>query len=243
MIFNIIIFMCIIIVGGRLAVRITRPPSDQEGTPSRSGVSGWFMGSMDRILGRAQKKSPQEFQAWAEGLEPLGSPPVSELKQWLAASSPQDVQKLMNQATAFGSGLNFDIAWLLDQQLENDAQLKQRLEETMAFYCLAHFKATLVADELKVFMAWQAWQKNPLSKQQYEFSQNLFTKLVDEGLTPPAPSNLFLASNKLRQKHAIAAIRQVAEQKKDAFNAALKEVVLSDTKPAPAPPPQPEPVP
>ena len=206
---------------------------------SRSGVRGRFARLMDAVLGRPPKKTSREFQVWAKDLDPLGSPPMSEFKEWLAALEPEEVQTLMNQVAAFGSPFEFNLVWLLDEQLDNNTQLKQTLEETVALYCMAKFKIDLVADDIQAFVALQAWEKNPNNKKQHKFNQDLFTKLVDEGLTPPAPPNLFLASDKRRQKHAVAAIQEVAKENPDAFNAALKDVVMSDKKPATAAQPQP----
>ena len=203
--------------------------------------TAWFTEWINQIRGK-QKNSPQQFQQWAKGLEPLDTPPVTELKNWLIALDQKEMQKLMKQIELFGSIFDFDIAWLLEQQLDNNVQLKQTLNEAVAFYCLANFKANLVTDEIKAFVALQAWQKNPESKELREFSENLFAHLMEKGLLPPAPSNLYLASEEERQKHAVAVIREVAKQNPEGFNAVLKEVVAPDTEPAPAPQPPPTPV-
>ncbi len=201
-------------------------------TPYRSGASGGFMRWWDRMRGRQQKKTPKEFIAWVESLEPSGNPMVTELKNWLATLEPKEIHQLMNQVAAFGAPFDFDLVWLLDGQVHSNLQLKQALEETVVWYCLANSNINLVADDIQAFIVFQAWQKDPNNKKQQQFSQQLFAKLVDEGLAAPAPADLFLASNKRRQKHAVEAIQEAAKQHPDAFNTALKVVVLSDKQPA-----------
>ena len=211
-------------------------------TPRRTGMSGAFMRWWDRMRGVQQKKTPEDFLAWVESLEPSGSPTVTELKNWLATLEPKEIHQLMNQVADFVSPFNFDLVWLLDNQLDSNTQLKQALEETVVWYCLARSNITMVTDDIQAFIAFRTWQKDPNHKKQQQFSQQLFAKLVEEGLATSAPADLFLAPAARRQKHAVDTIHEVAKQQPDAFNAALKAVLFSDKQPTTAPTAQAVPV-
>lgn len=177
-----------------------------------------------------QNKQGEEFleqlQQWFADVEPP-QVPIEEFKGWLAARNPEEAQILTKQIASFAHDANFDLSWVTEEQLDQNPQLKEALSEVVIFYCMANFKTSQFASQIKAFVIFKRWQKKPDSPELHEFSRLLFARLIDKGLVKPAPSDLFLASEKERQKYAVAAINQSAEKAQDSFNATLEEVILS----------------
>lgn len=186
-------------------------------------------------------ESSEAFKQWLVAVEPP-QVPIQELKGWLATLDSQEGQILTKRTRSFADELNFNLSWVTEEQLAQNPQLKQALSEAVTFYCIADLKASQVASEIKAFVTFERWQKNPNSRELRKFSQQLLARLMDEELIPQAPSDLFLASEVERQEHAVAVIHEAAKSKPEAFNVILKDVVLSLEPAAQQPAPSPVPV-
>lgn len=181
-------------------------------------------------VGFWQNKQPEEpleqLQEWFANVEPP-QVPIEELKSWLATRHLQEAQRLTKDIARFTDDVNFDLSWVTEEHLERNPQLKEALSEAVIFYCIANFKASQVGLQIRAFVTFKQWQKNPSSPELREFSRLLFARLIDKGLVSPVPPELFLASEKERQKYAEAAINQSAETAQDSFNSILDSVILS----------------
>lgn len=191
-----------------------------------SGFWGFFGNKKPSVSG-------EKFQKWGTCLKPP-QVPAQDLKSWLASLPPQEAQNLTDQVVAFGVPLEFKLAWLTEQELDYNLELKQALEEVVAFYCLASFKGSQIRHDIEAFLTFQNWQENPTGKQEREFGQRLFGRLMEKGLVPPTPGDLFLGGEAERLEHAEASILEAAKKKPKAFNRTLKEVVLSFEQKEPA---------
>lgn len=203
-------------------------------------VTGVYKGWREKAGRRLRRRKrsgelSQRFQEWVAGAS------LEERKQlykslpeaaqafttWLTGLPAEEVETFSQKVSSFCSDFGFELAWLVDLQLDDDAELKQAAEEIVVLYCLAHSKATQVRGDVKAFATFQAWQDNPSEGQHKALGQKLFAKLVEQGLVSAPPSELFMASDEKRQEHVVQAIRQAAEENRPAFNAVLKEVVSS----------------
>ena len=209
------------------------PELENEKPPLTSRVTevlnGWPLFNKNKN----ENNLAQQFNEWVAGaplekrIDPL-SRSAKGMKSWLASLEAEERDIFTKQVAAFTSDLNFELGWLVDQELENDPDLKQAMEEVVALYCLANFKALLLQDELRAFIILQAWQEEPTRKEYREFNQKLFTKLVEKGFAEAAPSDLLLAGEKEREKYAVQAIRQAYQENRKAFKAIAKEMMAED---------------
>ena len=209
------------------------PELENEKPPLTSRVTevlnGWPLFNKNKN----ENNLAQQFNEWVAGaplekrIDPL-SRSAKGMKSWLASLEAEERDIFTKQVAAFTSDLNFELGWLVDQELENDPDLKQAMEEVVALYCLANFKALLLQDELRAFIILQAWQEEPTRKEYQEFNQKLFTKLVGKGFAEAAPSDLLLAGEKEREKYAVQAIRQAYQENRKAFKAIAKEIMAED---------------
>jgi hypothetical protein len=199
-------------VGGYYYGKSAKEPVKETAREATSRVKRWLL---KLGIGR-RKKEAQRFREWVASLP--GVPKA--FTTWLEGLSPQEAETFAQRVASFGSGLKVNLAWLLDEQMDNDPELKQEVEKAMALYCQAYWKAAVAQDDVEAFATFQAWQEAPGKHK--ELSQRLFARLAEDGLVS-APSELYLASEKERQAHAVQAIRDFAEKDRPAFNAILKE--------------------
>jgi hypothetical protein len=155
-----------------------------------------------------------------------------DIQQWLATLSEQQTHDLADQLVTFCLNLNIDPAWLVNDQLDRDARLKQAVTAIVTTYGQTLWQAVQLQPDIQTMHAWQAFDENPYGKQQQAFAQKIVVKLVEKGLTPALSPNLLLAAEPERQIYGVQAIRQAAEKQPEAFQAVLKEVVATmDTNP------------
>lgn len=218
------------------AVASVIPSVTDEENSLRSRITNVFAG----LLGNKEEDTGAKFKEWWEGLSLAQREQLyhrlpehaGALTTWLALLDVEEAKMFANQVRTFSESLNFELSWLLNEDLNNEPELKEAFEEAVSLYSLAYFRALQVEEELRLFITFRAWQENPSAKEYQELTQNLFAALVEKGLAAPAPTKLFLAENRRRQKHAESAIRQAADKDKKAFYAILKEVMAFETEEA-----------
>jgi hypothetical protein len=192
-------------------------------------TKGWLR------IGKSKKESAR-FVAWVTSLPGMDAA----FKTWLESLAPQEAGTFTQRAASFGSGLNIDLAWFLDGQIDDAPELKQMAEEAMALYCQAYWKAALIRDDAEAFATFRAWQEAP--KKHKELSRQVFARLVEAG-TVSVSHELYLAPEKDRWDHIVKAIRDFAEKDRQAAIAIVKEVLAaSSPTPIPVPAPTAEPL-
>ncbi len=181
-----------------------------------------------------KNKFPQRFKEWLIDTLTQKEPSAGSLSgpdraftTWLADLSVEEVESFSRQVANFCSGSNFELAWLVDSQLDNNPELKHIVEGAVVYFCRMQWQALLLQDDIKVLSTFWAWQTNPAKKEQQELGQQLFVKLLEKGLLSVPPPELFLAPEKERQSHMAQAIREFAVQDRQTLNATLKEIIFA----------------
>ena len=153
---------------------------------------------------------------------------------WLNGLSQKELEQFTKKVARFCESLNFNLAWLTDAQVGREPELKRAVEDTILLYSLTTWRADSVQQDVKGFLAYQAWQARP--NRHKAFGQQLLGHLIHNGVVTVSPDQ-YLASEKERKAHATAAIRKVADENRDALRVALRQVVAgAPAAPAPAPP-------
>lgn len=154
---------------------------------------------------------------------------------WLAGLSPKETTVFCDKVAHFCASLGFDLAWLVDDQLNGQPELKRAVEEAVALYSVTAWRASQVEAEVRAFMAYQQWLAHP--NKQRALGQKLYGELIQKGLVTPTP-DLYLAPEKERVAAAARAIKQIAADKPDAFTAVLRGIInpapVAATTPAPS---------
>ncbi len=156
---------------------------------------------------------------------------AAELNTWLGALSEKDLRALSGKIARYAAEFGFDLAWLWDDQLHAQPELKMALEQAVAFYCLTTWRTARVQDRARAFVAWKKWQANP--KKNVLLGQKMYSGLVQRGLVGMDPA-LYMAPEKTRRAQMNRSILQVAQEKPEAVNAIVFDIVNPQPKP-PAP--------
>ncbi len=209
----------------------------QQASKMYQGVSGKLK------LRRDKTELAKKFKEWmaSTSLHQTqlydGLPAAAEgFASWLATLSPQETEAFCDKVAHFTASLGFDLAWLVNDKLNGQPELKQAIQEAVALYSIAAWRANTVQIQVRAFLAFQQWLAKP--NQNRGLGQQLYSQLVKQGLVMTTP-DLYLAPEKERQAEAIRAIKQVAIDKPAVFNAVLYDIV--NPKPASAANPEPAP--
>jgi len=179
---------------------------------------------------------PQQFRIWVDKVESI-EPPV---KEWIHGLSEPGLQAFTEHLSGFCADMGFELAWLVEQQFDQNPELAQTVEKIVLPYCRACQQAAQAQEDLEAHKTLQAFERNPGHRKQQEFGQKLFAKLIQDGLTTASISDYLAASAKQQQQQTLQAIHDAVQKDSVGFNRALKEVIRSlatpvEAAPAPAP--------
>ncbi len=157
---------------------------------------------------------------------------------WLSTLSPQDTEEFCDKIAHYCAALGFDLAWLVDDQLNALPQLKNAVQEAVTLYSITTWRAMQVETQVQTFKAYQQWLAHPDKHRQV--GQKLYGELARQGIITPPPE-LYLATEKERDAEAVRAIKQVAAEKPDMFTNVLLGLKQPPQIAAPAAPAAPAP--
>jgi hypothetical protein len=181
----------------------------------------------DRLMRRKDPNLPGQFREWIA--KTCADDPA--VNNWVQGLSQEGLQAFTNHLSMFCHEMGFELAWVVQQQLEIQPELAQTFAQVVAHYCRACQQAAAAQDELEVYKTLQAFEHNPASKKTQAFGQKLFAKVVEAGLTSVSMSEYLIAAPKEQQQYMVQAIHEAAKTNHVVFNRLLKEVA-SDSAPA-----------
>lgn len=196
--------------------------ADPAATATPTGVLARLTQQWSQRFGRKPPMSDDPVRAWLAAV--FIENPAERL--WFASLTPEQFTLLRRELTAFCAELGFDLVWLVEQASFKPAVLEETGKTIVTHYCRAIWAAVLVQEDMKALQRYQAFLANPTSKENLALGQQLFARLVDENLAPPATPELLMAGEKERQTFVVEAIQTAAEQDDAAFSAVLKAVVM-----------------
>jgi hypothetical protein len=173
---------------------------------------------------RKQPEAQQKFRTWLT--DALTDP--SE-KAWLQALSDDEFAIFSEQLADFCSELGIDPTWLGEPSLTKDFELEQVVKDVVLNFYRARRQAVLVQQDLKAFKIYLAIEERPYSREHQSTIQQLYSRLVSEGLASAVPPGVLMATEKIRQQHMLKAIQTAADKDRKAFNLVLKAIVNDPT--------------
>lgn len=216
--FNLILLIVIISIIAYFFERRSKK-SSATNSPEKTNQ---LTGKWDNLRGRDKKVAIQQLQAWAA--KEIESEPV---KNWISGLSGKEAETFTKDVNAFCSHRNFELSWLFNDLLAEDAGLYAQCNAAVIDYCVANYKLTALNADIEVYKVYQEIVKNPNSATSREKSRQLYAKLIDKGLVSTANiSESLRAPEKEQQKLILTAIQEVSELDRPQFNAILKSVIL-----------------
>lgn len=156
----------------------------------------------------AEAETIKRFREWVT--RDLNKEP--ELQSWLLTLSEPGSALLVQHLQSFCRELNFELAWLLDQQVSMSPELNGAIRDAIIDYCQACRKAVPVQKQAKLFVQYQRLLKSPTDKAQQELSRTLYANLAKQGLTPAPEATFIVATEAERQQQTLQIIQQTATQ-------------------------------
>lgn len=172
-------------------------------------------------FGAKQAALAQRFRAWAT--EALAAD--EDLRAWLNALPPDAIIAFTQQVAEFCAEMGFELAALVDGQLDQVPTTAHKAQAIVLHYCRANWQAAGAQTDFEAFKQFLSYLRAPAQKANQQFGQNLYTKLVQKQIALPPSFDMMLASDAQRRTHTLAAIQQAATQDPQLFNSALKELI------------------
>jgi len=175
----------------------------------------------DRLMRRKDPNLPGQFREWIA--KTCADDPA--VNNWVQGLSQEGLQAFTDHLSVFCSEMGFELAWVVQQQLETQPELAQTFAQVVSHYCRACHQAAATQDDLEVYKTLQAFERNPASRKTQAFGQKLFAKVVEAGLTSVSMPEYLISAPKEQQQYMVRAIREAAKTNHAVFNRLLKEVV------------------
>jgi hypothetical protein len=193
-------------------------------------LCAWFAIAGDRYIQKRRRakttsarQKNQMFRDWAQASF-AGN---SGFQRWLAELTDEAIEALLAKLAAFCFDLGFQIDWLLEGKIAQDAALASRLQTLASQYVEACYEASQLQDDIGVFEAWRDYREHPFGKKQQALAQRLLTQLIDDGVSPAAAQSLLTRPEKERGIWVDSAVREAASKNPPGFRSALKHVLAA----------------
>lgn len=147
-----------------------------------------------------------------------------EAKKWLQTLPDNDIERLVDEISAFSDQAKIDLHWLLDGELERDENLLNAVKSVISLHIQSRFEAFQVADDIQTFGVYYNLVNDTKGKNE-DLIKTLYAKLVEKEVVPTTPPELSMASSKEGREYAMEQIKIAAGKDWSAFSAALKEVL------------------
>jgi hypothetical protein len=186
------------------------------------GASSAGADVISQIVGGWQKRSgwsarsaqdQARLRAWLNSN--LAGQPL--LQAWVAGLTDDEFNHFQQQVQASCSTMNIDLTWLNEQPLNNDPTLLTTVQRIVLLVVHAQQEAASVQTDLRAFQIYRAIELHPYSYEYQPLIQQLYTQLVNAGLTAPARPEALLATEKIRVEHMLRAIEAAANADRPAF--------------------------
>lgn len=194
--------------------------------PVRDRVAQEFTGLRNSLdFNAKQADLAQRFRAWAT----TALAEDEKVVRWLTGLSPAANVAFTQQVAEFCCEMGFDLAALLNGDLEQLPTAEQKAREIVLLYCRTNRQAAFAQNEFDASKRLLAYLRAPTQKGNQRFGQTLYRKLVEHGLVATPPFDITQATEAEVNSQILTTIRQIAAQHPDAFTTALGKVV-ADTE-------------
>lgn len=190
--------------------------------PVRARVARELAGLRNNLdFGARQAALAERFRSWA--MTALAED--EKVVRWLTALSPAANAAFTQQVAEFCHEMGFDLIALLDGELQQLPTAEQKAREIVRLYCRTNCQAAFAQNEFDASKRLLAYLRAPAQKHNQRFGEDLYRKLVEEGLAPTPAFDVAQATEAELRAQILMVIRQVAAQHPDAFTTVLGKMV------------------
>ena len=207
-------------------------PVTTEPIPTEKSRLEAVKASLNRLTRRTQQLGaetlPGLIESWlasviAQGLsrpewESLIPSFVADLKTW-----PEPTQQTFYQQwQQYCTSLNFELSWLVEDQLKN-SPLKAKLQALALAYLADYQRAQAIQTDTQLFKRHLAWRQTLAQPKHRSLNQTLFVRLSYHKLIPPPPPEIYLAAEETRAAYIRRMLLRAAERDLVTFLTVLAE--------------------
>lgn len=169
-----------------------------------------------RATASQQAELAQRFRRWAATAlqEELAT------SAWLAALSTEANIAFTHQIAEFCEEMGFDLAALVDGQLDQVPNAAQQATQIVRHYCRANYQAAVAQNDFDATKRLLAYLRAPFQKANQTFGQQLYSKLVERQVVSVA-----LPTTEEAPAQVLEIICQAAASNPTDFSTVLNEVI------------------
>lgn len=167
----------------------------------------------------------QQLRTWAlrhEALDPA-------LQQWIQRLSATEAEVLLELLQGYCASLNWELSWLFAPQIKKAPVLQAALEESVSSYVRTILRSLQMEADVRAYQRYVVFEKNPTARKQRTLVDQLYTKVNEGGLTPPAKRFLGRFTRKnATPKQQVEAIQHAFERDPAQAMEFLKEALADN---------------
>ncbi|MEZ4726478.1 MAG: hypothetical protein R3E79_05030 [Caldilineaceae bacterium] len=227
----------------RQSAKQARPSAGEQLDQLAAQLNGQFTALRSKVA-----LDPNQPLAWAEGVrQKIGIPALrnsakqaAELSQrfrqwtatalqeeettstWLAALSIEAHTAFTQQIAEFCEEMGFDLATLVDGQLNSFPNAAQQATQIVRYYCRANYEAAIAQDNFEATRRFLAYLQAPLAKENQAFGARLYARLQEKQVATEAPET---ATGTATPPQMLETICATAVRNPTVFSTILSEVV------------------
>lgn len=164
------------------------------------------------------------LRTWAmrsSAVEPL-------LQQWIEHMPPEQLAVLLDLLDGYCTSLKWQLDWLFASEIQNAPTFHSALEEGVSTYARTILLSLQMAEDVRAYQAYVAFEKHPNTSAQRKLVQQLYTKIQHEHITPTAQGFFRRSSEQpITHNDRVAAVRAAFTADPARAMAALKEVLTT----------------
>lgn len=212
MVYFVGIVVAVILVGGFFAVYRSRKKEEAFEMPA---LTNRF---------RNRDALARELIAWSQRVDAPG------LGAWLGSMGQDERAALVKELQRFCKDAGFKLAWIVEDQIEDEA-VRDELAQATQQFLQAHRVGAQARDGLQVYVALVDLLQNPDGRKNRPKTQAVYLQLANKGVVPQADIDLLFEKDRRRWEHAAKSIAVASRADRENVNQAIRAHVLGEGMP------------
>ncbi len=165
--------------------------------------------------------------ALAQALIEWMRPHDAALADWLQTMNPKAQEEIVKEVEKFCQKKHFHMAWVIDQQIEDEA-LQMTLTQFLLQFLQGERMLAQSESELKAYVALVDLVQNINRRKRKQKAQLVYLQLVNNEVLPQGNLDMLLSKDKKRWENAAKSITLASRTNRPMVNVAISEHVLEE---------------
>lgn len=169
---------------------------------------------------RNPKLREQRLLEWADAQDP-------DLGGWMREMHAKESKQLLKEVERFCKSKKFQIAWILDQQIE-DENVQTALNSAILDFLRSQYTTDKTRKELEDYVALIDLLENVDSSRYQQKLQAIYLQLVNQHVIPQGNIEMLFSADRRRWKKAGKSIAIASRAERELVNLAIREHMLGE---------------